>query len=275
MEPIGMKSSIGSFALRFAATVVLFAPDGFARDPNSVSLCPPSFRMTERDGCQQSNGPKSGSFPANVREDTTEQLWKEIVILVNNTPSTIQACVWRGALRNGWSLEGARAEISRCEHEINIERLIKNASAKVQACVWRENSIATMRTVTEDEAKAEVSRCQREINVEKLITNASHEVQSCMWRGNGILNRRSATEGETEAEISRCQREITIAMSAFFAPRLVAGVLLVGVAIGFRAKIAAGLYNLFVGCLALRLRFNRARKRFLENANKEAENRLG
>jgi hypothetical protein len=50
---------------------------------------------------------------------------------------------------------------------------------------------------------------------------------------------------------------------------------LLALAIGFRAKIAAGLYNLFVRSLALRLRFNRSRKRFLDNAIKDAENRLG
>jgi len=78
-----MRRSIGTFALRFAATLVLFAPDGFARDANSVSLCPPSLRMTERDGCQPSNGSKFGSLPAPVNDDGAEQLWKEILGLIN------------------------------------------------------------------------------------------------------------------------------------------------------------------------------------------------
>src|SRR5258708_6756184 len=40
MEPINMKSSIGTFALRFAATVVLFAPAGAARAPGmGRSVC--------------------------------------------------------------------------------------------------------------------------------------------------------------------------------------------------------------------------------------------
>ena len=102
-----MKGSIGSFVLRLVAVVVLFAPDGFARDPNSVSLCPPSFKMTGRDGCQPSNDSKSGSLPAPVKDYAAEQLWKEIVALVNDTPSDIQYCVWRGPLRSGWILDGA------------------------------------------------------------------------------------------------------------------------------------------------------------------------
>jgi hypothetical protein len=44
---------------------------------------------------------------------------------------------------------------------------------------------------------------------------------------------------------------------------IVAGVALLALTLRFRAKIAAGVYNLFVGFLALRLRFNRFRKRFL------------
>jgi hypothetical protein len=56
---------------------------------------------------------------------------------------------------------------------------------------------------------------------------------------------------------------------------IVAGVALLALTLRFRAKIAACVYNLFVGFLALRLRFNRFRKRFLDNAIKEAENRLG
>jgi thermostable 8-oxoguanine DNA glycosylase len=39
-------------------------------------LCPPSFRMSEHDGCQQSNDSKSGSLPAHVTDDAAEQLWK-------------------------------------------------------------------------------------------------------------------------------------------------------------------------------------------------------
>jgi hypothetical protein len=75
---------------------------------------------------------------------------------------------------------------------------------------------------------------------------------------------------ENEARL----RAANIANAKFFAS-WIAGILLLVLAIGFRAKIAAGLYNLFVGCIALRLRFNRSRKRFLDNAIKKAENRLG
>jgi hypothetical protein len=69
-------------------------------------------------------------------------------------------------------------------------------------------------------------------------------------------------------------RAANLANAKSFAP-WIAGILLLALVIGFRAKIAAGLYNLFVGCIALRLRFNRSRKRFLDNAIKKAENRLG
>jgi len=75
--------------------VALFAPDGFARDPNSTGLCPPSFRIKEHDGCQPSNGSKSGSLPAHVNDDVAEQLQKEILSLINDTPPEVQACVWR------------------------------------------------------------------------------------------------------------------------------------------------------------------------------------
>ena len=115
-----MKGSIGSFVLRLVAVVVLFAPDGFARDPNSVSLCPPSFKMTGRDGCQPSNDSKSGSLPAPVKDYAAEQLWKEIVALVNDTPSEIQYCVWRGPLRSGSTLDGARTEIAKCQREKQV-----------------------------------------------------------------------------------------------------------------------------------------------------------
>jgi hypothetical protein len=104
-----------------------------------------------------------------------------------------------------------------------------------------------------------------------LIHNTPPEMQACVWRGS--LNMQS-TQDEAKAEISRCQRDANIANAKFFT-LWIAGILLLALAIGFRAKIAAGLYNLFVGCLALHLRFNRFRKRFFDNAIKKAEDRLG
>ena len=76
----------------------------------------------------------------------------------------------------------------------------------------------------------------------------------------------------------RVIREINIANGVFFVFAgilLIAGIVFLILLLRFRAGIAASLYNVFVGCLALRLRFNRSRKRFLNNAIKEAENRLG
>jgi hypothetical protein len=103
-----------------------------------------------------------------------------------------------------------------------------------------------------------------------LINNTPSEIRSCVWRG----SHDNWTLDKAKVKISMCQR--AIAQSILL--RLVAwivGILLLALAIGFRAKIASGLYNLFIGCLTLRLRFNRSRKRFLDNARKEAENRLG
>jgi hypothetical protein len=205
-----MKSSIGTFVLHFAATAILFAPVAATQ---SISLCPPSFRMTEQDGCQRSNDSKSGSLPAHVRDYAAEQLWKEIVVLIMNTPSEIQACVRRGLL--------------------NMQS-------------------------TQDEARAEISKCQSTVQVEKKQLNILREA---MLRDANI---------ENEAKL----RAANLANAKFLAP-WIAGVLLLALAIGFRAKIGAGLYNLFVCCLALRLRFKRSRKRFLDNAIKKAENRLG
>jgi hypothetical protein len=246
-----MKSGIGNFTLCVAAMVALFAPDGFARDPNSTGLCPPSFRITEHDGCQPRNGSKSGSLPAHVKDNVAEQLQKEILSLINDTPSEVQACIWRD--RSGsvdWTLDGAKAEISRCQRDINLaEQLQKEIG-------------------------------QREKQVSELIRSTpSSAVRSCVWRqlsrsGNVTLDR-------ARAEISQCQ-------SQMFAG-IFAGIVLLAftvLTIRFRAKIAAGLYNLFIGCaaglynlfigcLALQLRFHRSRKRFLDNAIKKAEDRLG
>jgi hypothetical protein len=108
-----VKSSIRSLALRFTATVFLFAQDGFARDSNPVSLCPPSFTMTEHDGCQPSNGYKPGSPPSPIKNDAIDR-WKQIVSLVTNTSSGVQYCVWAGPLRSEWTLDAVKAEISRC-----------------------------------------------------------------------------------------------------------------------------------------------------------------
>ena len=96
---------------------------------------------------------------------------------------------------------------------------------------------------TQDEAKAAISQCQR-------------------WKEQSNLLR--------EAKLRAADLAI-----AKFSAQGIAGIILLALAIGFRAKIAAGLYNFFVGCLALWLRFNRSRKRFLDNAIKKAENRLG
>jgi hypothetical protein len=212
-----MKSSIGTFVLRFMATALLIAPVAAAEAQGtgqSINLCPPSFRMTEHDGCQKSNDSKFGSFPAHVVKDDAAAHWrKEIVPLINDTPSEIQLCILRGPLT-----------------------------------LWS----------TQDEAKAEISRCQRTVKIEKEQLNILHEA---MLRDAKI---------ENEARL----RAANIANAKFFAS-WIAGILLLVLAIGFRAKIAAGLYNLFVGCIALRLRFNRSRKRFLDNAIKKAENRLG
>jgi hypothetical protein len=118
---------------------------------------------------------------------------------INETPSEIQYCVGKGPLRNGRTVDKARAEISR----------------------WR----------TIVEKKKQTSARNREI-------------------------------------LSLALRFAQVIAGLFL-------ILLLALNIRFRAKIAAGLYNVFVGCLALRLRFDRSRKRFLDNAIKEAENRLG
>jgi hypothetical protein len=80
---------------------------------------------------------------------------------------------------------------------------------------------------------------------------------------------------ETERER---QRQIDVAMGVFlteWAAGIVVGIVSLVLTIRFRAKIAARLHYFFVGCLSLRLRFDRARKRFLDNATKDAEKRLG
>lgn len=227
-----MKSSIGSFALCFAAAVTLIAPGGFALDPDSVSLCPPSVKMTEHDGCQPNNPTRSNTVPKLVTDDVSEQLWKEIVALVNNMPFEVQSCVWRGPLRNGWTLDGAKAEISRCQREAQVSDLIRSApSPGIRSCVW---------------------------------ARLSHS---------GDL-----TLDGARAEISQCQRQIDIAIREFLAEWIAgvfAGIGLLVLTVRFRAKIAASLYNVFVSYLAVGLRFNRYRKRFLDKAIKEAENRLG
>ena len=186
--------------------------------------------MTGRDGCQPSNDSKSGSLPAPVKDYAAEQLWKEIVALVNDTPSEIQYCVWRGPLRSGSTLDGARTEIAKCQREKQVWDLIDKTPSEVRSCVLKESYPDKW---TQDAAIAKISRCQREIN----ITNGVFFVFA------GIL--------------------------------LIAGIVFLILLLRFRAGIAASLYNLFVGCLALRLRFNRSRKQFLDNAIKEAENRLG
>jgi len=246
-----MRSSIGSVALRFAASVVLFASDGFARDPNSVSLCPPSLRMTEHDGCQPSNGSPSGNVSAPVKNDAAELLWRDIVALVNNTPTEIQYCVWSEPLRREWTLDGASSEISKCQNKDKtwqeIVSIVSNTtSADVRSCVsWAR--LVSSGNVTQTGARTEISRCEHEV-IEKR---------------------------EREREL---QHQINIARGVFFAEwiaGIVVGIVSLALTIRFRAKIAAGLYNSFVGCLALRLRLNRSRKRFLDDAIKEAENRLG
>jgi hypothetical protein len=210
-----MKGSIGTFVLRFMATALLIAPAAAAEAQGtgqSINLCPPSFRMTEHDGCQKSNDSKFGSFPAHVN-DAAAHWRKEIVPLINDTPSEIQLCVLRGPLT-----------------------------------LWS----------TQDQARAEISKCQRTVQMDKEQLNILREA---MQRDAKI---------ENEAKL----RAANIANDKSFAP-WIAGILFLALAVGFRAKIATGLYNLFVGCIALRLRFNRSRKRFLDNAIKKAENRLG
>jgi hypothetical protein len=152
-----MKSSIGTFLLRFAAIVVLFAPDGFARDPNSVNLCPPSLRITEQDGCQPSNGPKSGTPSAPIKDDAAEQ-WKQIVSAIKNTSLEVQSCIWRGPLRSGWTLDRADAEIFRCQREVDVSDLIRSIpSPEVRSCVWTG---PLRNSLTLDSAGTEISRCQ-------------------------------------------------------------------------------------------------------------------
>jgi hypothetical protein len=205
-----MQSIIRTFALLFVAMVVLSGPDGFARDPNSIGLCPPSFRMTEHDGCQPGNGSQSGRLPAHVKDDTAEQ-WNAVAALIDNTPGEIQLCA------------------------------LKYLSMQS----------------TQDAARAVIARCQREVAVWKEETNIVREANR---RAENIAN-----ESNRRAE--------NIANVEFYA-RWVAGVLVIALIIGFRARIAAGLYHLFVRYLALWLRFNRSRNRFFDNAIREAENRL-
>jgi len=247
-----MKSSIGTFVLRFAVTVVLFAPDGFARDPNLISLCPPSLRMTEQDGCQLSNGLKSGILSAPIKDDAAEQ-WNQIVSLIKNTSLEVQSCVWRGPLRSGWTLDGANAELSRCQREVEVSNLIRSIpSPEVRSCVW----MGPLRNqLTLDTAATEISRCQNQLREQKL----EHQ-------------RKVDEFWEQEPEH---QRNINAELLLVCIVSIFASVALLALTIRFRVKIAARVYNLFVGCLALRLRFNRFRKRFVDNAIKEAENRLG
>jgi hypothetical protein len=182
-----MKSGIGTFALCIAATVALLASDGFAREPNSVSLCPPSHRMTEHDGCQPSNGPSSGSVPTHVKNDATEQLWKEIVALINDTLPEVQYCVRGGPLRNGWTLDGAKAEISRCQREVEVSDFIKSAaSPELRSCVWA--GLLRTRNLTLNEARAESSRCQQ------IIEKRDHEYQRGREREPGNRTRTTASD---------------------------------------------------------------------------------
>jgi hypothetical protein len=246
---IDMRRSIGIFMLYFTVMVVLFAPGGFARDPNSVSICPPSLRMTEHDGCQPSNG--SRSLSAHVKDDAAEQsrkaaeqLQKEIATLVNNSPPEVQSCVWFGSLGRDPidTLNKAKAKILRCQNEEQAFALIKTAPSDIQSCVWR----GSHDDWTQDKAHNEIKKCQ---------------------------NEKQEFEDKTQAEIEKRQQAMTIMRFIGGGALIAAGGLLLISLIRCRARISAGLYNLFVGYLALRLRLNRSRKRFLDNAIKEAEKR--
>ncbi len=212
-----MKSRIRTFVLRFATMVVLFAQDGFARDPSPVSLCPPSLMMTEHDGCQPSNGFKPLSPPAPIKNDAIDR-WKQIVSLVTNTSSEVQYCVWVGPLRSDWTLDEAKAEISRCQRKEEASDLIKSIpSSEVRSCVWTG---PLRNNLTLDNANAEIARCRSEI---------------------------SKREHERLREINIATAKL---LSKWIAG-ILAGIISVALTIRFRTKILACLYNLFVGCLAL------------------------
>ena len=225
-----MKSSIGTVALCFAVTVLLFASDGFARDPSSVSLCPPSLRMTEHDGCQPSNSLRAGTLPIPTKDDAEQ--WKQIVLLIHSTSLEVQSCVWRGPLRSGWTVDGARAEISRCQRAVEVSDRIKSIpSPEIQSCVWTG---PLRNNLTLETAEAEISRCQ------DVLREREREHQQTV----------DTATAELLSEWIIC---------------IVTGIVLFALTIRSRAKIAAYVYNLFIGCLSLRLRFNRFRKRFLDN----------
>jgi hypothetical protein len=109
--------------------------------------------------------------------------------------------------------------------------------------------------LTLDTAKAEISRCQNQF----LQTKIEHQ---------RIVD-------EFRKEELEHQRRINAEILLEWIIGIVSGIVSLALTIRYRARIGGGLYNVFVGCLALRLRFNRSRKRFLDSAIKEAENRLG
>lgn len=102
-----------------------------------------------------------------------------------------------------------------------------------------------------------------------LLDNVPDEIRSCAWRGTWG---HTLTELAANSRIAECQRiqDDYLRNQAIrdWLPVFVA-VISLALAIGFRRRIAAGLYNLFVSILTLGIRV----KRFFGHAIKEAADR--
>ena len=122
---------------------------------------------------------------------------------------------------------------------------------------------------TVDAAGVEITRCEQKAQLRR------DEKQENARREEQREEQQSYARREAKKIYDRINniRESKIWLLRFASA--IAGMLLIALAISFRAKIVACLYNLFVGCLTLQLRYKRSRKRFLDKAIKAAEDRLG
>jgi hypothetical protein len=102
-----------------------------------------------------------------------------------------------------------------------------------------------------------------------ILDNAPAEIHSCVWsRTFG----HTWTVDEAKSRIAECQRirnDYLLEQAIRDGVPVIAVVISLALAIGFRKRIAARIYNLFVGILAFGILY----KRFLDHAIKEAADR--
>jgi hypothetical protein len=102
-----------------------------------------------------------------------------------------------------------------------------------------------------------------------ILDNVPTEIRSCVWAGAFGDFR---TLDEAKSRIAECQRisnDYLLKQAIKDGLPLLAVVISLALAIGFRRRIAARIYNLFVGILASAIHM----KRFLDHAIKEAADR--